>query len=248
MDISKIEPIIFKAGDILLSYFNQGVEISFKADGQYVTNADLECEKFLKEELGKFLPGSSFCCEESGISGYSDYSWVIDPIDGTTNFAHGISYFCISVALTYKNDPLIGIIFDPIKRELFYAQKNKGAFLNGKQIYASQKDNFEECILVTNFPYTQVSRWDILNKIRNSSKSLRVMGSAALDIANVASGRFDGCFFYDLKWWDIAAGILIVQEANGKVSQHNGQGINPSCDTFLAGGPAIHKFFSKLHT
>lgn len=245
MDISKIEPIILRAGDILLSYFNQGVQISFKSDGQYVTKADLECEKFLKEELGKLLPSSSFCCEESGISGNSDYIWVIDPLDGTTNFVHNISYFCISVALTYKNDPIIGIIFDPVKKELFYAQKNKGAFLNGKQIYASQIDKLEECILVTNFPYTQERRWDILNKIRNSSKSLRVMGSAALDIANVAAGRFDGCFFYDLKWWDVAAGFLIVQEAGGKVSQHNGQNITPSCDTFLAGGSAIHKFFSK---
>ena len=198
-----------KASKVLIRDFGEveNLQVSKKGPRDFVTNADKKVEKILINELSK--KKFSIISEEAGkiIQENKNSFWVIDPIDGTTNFLHGIPHFCISLALISDNEIISAVIFDPIKNEIFYAEKNTGAFFNNQRIRVSKKKNLDECLFGSN-----------LEGVKNIDLNLRISGSAALDLAYVASGRLDGFYQKKLNIWDIAAGILIISEAGGKLN------------------------------
>ena len=200
-----------KASKILIRDFGEveKLQVSKKGPIDFVTNADIKAEKIIIEELEKARPSYSIISEENGIKKNKDEdnTWIIDPIDGTVNFLHGIPHFAISIGLRSKNEIISGLIFDPIKDELFYAEKNNGAFFNNQRIRVSNKNDIEECLFVTG------------GKIKKElSIPHRKSGCAALDMAYVAAGRYDGYFQNDLNIWDIAAGIVLIKEAGGIIN------------------------------
>ncbi len=203
-----------KASKILIRDFGEleNLQVSKKGPKDFVTNSDKKTEKVLINELTKNKKKYSILSEEIGFieNNYNDYIWVIDPIDGTTNFLHGIPHFCISIGLKFKDEIISGIIFDPIKNEIFYAEKNQGAFFNNHRIRVSKRKNLDECLFATN-----------KNGLSSTDLNARIFGSAALDLAYVASGRIDGYFQNGLNLWDIAAGTLIVKEAGGIVNNYD---------------------------
>ena len=203
-----------KASKILIRDFGEleNLQVSKKGPKDFVTNSDKKTEKVLINELTKNKKKYSILSEEIGFikNDDNDYTWVIDPIDGTTNFLHGIPHFCISIGLKFKDEIISGIIFDPIKNEIFYAEKNQGAFFNNHRIRVSKRKNLDECLFATN-----------KNGLSSTDLHARIFGSAALDLAYVASGRIDGYFQNGLNLWDIAAGTLIVKEAGGIVNNYD---------------------------
>jgi len=200
-----------KASKILIRDFGEleKLQVSAKGPSDFVTNSDKKVEKIIIEELIKSRKKFSILSEEIGEVKNSDKEnyWIIDPIDGTTNFLHGIPHFAISIALKTKGEIVSGLIFDPIKNEMFYAEKNSGAYFNNHRIRVSKKKNLNECLFATGGK-------DKINYNLNTRKS----GSAALDMAYVGAGRYDGYFQKSLNIWDIAAGIIIVKEAGGKIN------------------------------
>ena len=203
-----------KASKILIRDFGEleNLQVSKKGPKDFVTNSDKKTEKVLINELTKNKKKYSILSEEIGFikNDDNDYIWVIDPIDGTTNFLHGIPHFCISIGLKFRDEIISGIIFDPIKNETFYAEKNQGAFFNNHRIRVSKRKNLDECLFATN-----------KNGLSSTDLNSRIFGSAALDLAYVASGRIDGYFQNGLNLWDIAAGTLIVKEAGGIVNNYD---------------------------
>ena len=201
-----------KASKVLIRDFGEveKLQVSVKGPSDFVTNADKKAEKIIIEELSKSRKKFSILSEETGEIKNSDINnvWIIDPIDGTTNFLHGVPHFAISIALKSNNEIISGLIFDPIKNEMFYAEKNNGAYFNNKRMKVSRKKILEECLFATGG-----------KKEIKSDLNTRKSGSAALDIAYVAAGRYDGYFQDHLHLWDIAAGIIIVKEAGGKINE-----------------------------
>ena len=197
-----------KASKILIRDFGEieNLQVSKKGPTDFVTNSDLKTEKIIIEELKKAKPHYSIISEETGIENNKDKNntWIIDPIDGTVNFLHGVPHFAISIALKSNNEIISGLIFDPIKNEMFYAEKNNGAYFNNQRIRVSKKNELNNCLFVTG------------GKIeKEPDLPFRKSGCAALDMAYVASGRYDGYFQNNLKLWDIAAGIVLIKEAGG---------------------------------
>ena len=201
-----------KASKVLIRDFGEveKLQVSIKGPSNFVTNADKKAEKIIIEELSKSRKKFSILSEEIGEIKNSDINnvWIIDPIDGTTNFLHGVPHFAISIALKSNNEIVSGLIFDPIKNEMFYAEKNNGAYFNNKRMKVSKKKILEECLFATGG-----------KKEIKSDLNTRKSGSAALDIAYVAAGRYDGYFQNHLNLWDIAAGIIMVKEAGGKINE-----------------------------
>ena len=201
-----------KASKILIRDFGEieKLQVSKKGPTDFVTNSDLKAEKIIIEELKKGRPNFSIISEENGIENNKDKNntWIIDPIDGTINFLHGIPHFAISIALKSNEEIISGIIFDPIKNEMFYAEKNNGSYFNNHRVRVSQKNEVSDCLFVTGGKiYTE------------PDLPYRKTGCAALDMAYVASGRYDGYFQQNLNLWDIAAGIILVKEAGGVLSE-----------------------------
>ena len=200
-----------KASRILIRDFGEleKLQVSKKGPKDFVTNADIKAENIIIEELKKARPNYSIISEENGVEKNKDESniWIIDPIDGTINFLHGIPHFAISIALQSKNEIVCGLIFDPIKDEMFYAEKNNGAYFNNQRIRVSKKNDINECLFA-------------VGKIKNDTDLIcRRSGCAALDMAYVASGRYDGYFQNNLNLWDIAAGIIMIKEAGGIINE-----------------------------
>ena len=208
-----------KASKTLIRDFGEieKLQVSKKGPRDFVTKTDKHVEKVLIEELSKIKKNYSFLTEETGIikNKDKDNTWVIDPIDGTTNFLHGIPHFAISIALKSKDELLSGLIFDPIKDEMFFAEKDKGAFLNNQRLRVSNKNSLEECLFSSNN-----------EGVKFSNLNMRCSGSAALDLAYVASGRLDGYFQKKINLWDVAAGTIMVKEAGGIVNDINKYDIN----------------------
>ena len=200
-----------KASKILIRDFGEveKLQISVKGPSNFVSNADIKAEKIIIDELVKTKKNYSIISEEGGSKNNQDSEnvWIIDPIDGTTNFLHGVPHFAISIALKSNNEIVSGLIYDPIKDEMFYAEKNNGAFFNNRRIKVSKKKDIESCLFGTGGKKIEV---DLVT---------RKSGSAALDMAYVAAGRYDGYFQNNLKLWDIAAGIIIVKEAGGIINE-----------------------------
>lgn len=224
-----------RAGEILLAYFKGSYAFHEKREGGLVTDADLASEKFLIDELSKLLPQAAFHSEESGKSGTGDYCWVIDPLDGTTNFAHGIPFFCISVALTFKDDPIIASIYDPLREEFFYAEKGERATLNGKPIKVASPDLKNQRLLIGLPIIHNEPCLKLLTDLGVKNYSARYFGAAALECAYVACGRLDAILFNQLAWWDIAAGMLLIQEAGGIVTDFEGNQVREVWVSFVGG-------------
>ena len=203
-----------KASKALIRDFGEieKLQVSVKGPSNFVSNADTKAEKIIIEELMKAKKNYSIISEEDGskINSDSENVWIIDPIDGTSNFLHGIPHFAISIALKSNNEIISGLIYDPIKDEMFYAEKNSGAFFNNQRIKVSKKKEIENCLFATGGKEKVIP--DFIT---------RKTGSAALDMAYVAAGRYDGYFQNNLNLWDVAAGIIIVKEAGGIVNEIN---------------------------
>ena len=201
-----------KASKVIIRDFGEleNLQVSKKGPKDFVTSSDKKVENIIINELIKHKKKFSILTEEQGFIQNDDKinTWIVDPIDWTTNFLHGIPHFCISIALKSNDEITSGIIFDPIKNEMFYAEKNQGAYFNNHRVRVSKKKLLDECLFATN-------KEGLINNNLNS----RVTGSAALDLAYVGSGRFDGYFQNNLNIWDIAAGILVVKEAGGKINK-----------------------------
>jgi len=200
-----------KASKILIRDFGEveKLQVSIKGPSDFVSNADTRAEKIIIQELEKSRKNFSILSEEVGIIEKADEKnfWIIDPIDGTSNFLHGIPHFAISIAHKSENEIISGVVFDPIKDEMFFAEKNNGAYFNNQRIRVSKKKKIEDCLFATGGA----------EKIYKDLKT-RETGSAALDLAYVAAGRFDGCFQNKLNLWDIAAGIILINESGGKIA------------------------------
>lgn len=231
----------------LLHYFNGDFKVSEKAGvNNLVTEADVAAEKAIVSTIKKEFPDHTILGEEGGEQKtLSEYKWIIDPIDGTVNFANGIPICCVSVALEKKGEIIMGAVFNPIMNEFFFAEKGNGAFLNDKQIRVSAKDNLNKSCLVTGFPYVYPDvhngPLEIFSKLVLKGIPMRRLGSAAIDLCWVAAGRFDGFYEHNLSAWDTAAGYLIVEEAGGKVTDFNGNPFSPYKKQLVATNGKIHE-------
>ena len=207
----------------------ENLQVSMKGPGDFVSAADKKAEKVLFEELSKARPGYGFLMEESGTVEGSDKShrWIIDPLDGTTNFLHGIPQFAISVGLERDGQMVAGVIYNPVTDELFLAEKGQGAFLNDRRLRVSARRDITQCVIGCGIPHIGRPGHETFLKeeraVMNNSSGLRRMGAASLDLAYVAAGRFDGFWEVALSPWDMAAGIVLVREAGGTVNDINGR-------------------------
>ncbi|PKL86720.1 MAG: inositol monophosphatase [Ignavibacteriae bacterium HGW-Ignavibacteriae-1] len=236
-----------KAGAILKEGFGSTFEIKNKTGiNNLVTEYDFKAENAIIETIKSYFPEHKFLAEETGDTGKedSDYQWVIDPLDGTVNFAHAVPVFCVSIAVRKGKDVLCGVIYHPLLDELFVAVNGGGAYLNGKTISISDSDDMKTSLLVTGFPYNVNENphncVDTFVGIVQSGIPIRRLGSAALDLAYVAAGRFDGFWESSLFPWDMAAGYLLVKEAGGKITQYNGDEFWLDSPTILATNGLIH--------
>jgi len=228
-NLNIMEKACKKASKLLIRDFGEveKLQVSKKGPGDFVTNSDKRTEKIIINELSLARPDYSFLAEESGASGKStEFKWIIDPIDGTTNFLHGVPYFAISIGLEKNKEIICGMIFNPITNEMFYAEKGKGAYLNNSRIRVSSRKNIDECVVLTGGPILSYKNKEIFFKeyetVSKKVAATRKFGSSALDLAYLASGRCDGVWERNLNYWDIAAGIIIVKEAGGTVTDFKG--------------------------
>jgi len=233
-----------EAGALLMEYFQQHVKIEYKGDADLVTVADRKSEMLIRERIKAHWPGHDILGEEQGlVDTGSDYRWYVDPLDGTTNFAHGFPVFCVSMALEHKNQRIAGVVYDPTRDELFAAEQGSGSFLNKERIQVSRTANLAECLLGTGFPSHKRHKNPNIyfyHQITLHTHGVRRAGSAALDLCNVASGRFDGFWEFNLNPWDTAAGVLIVEEAGGKVTDFRGGPFQLNSRETLATNGLVH--------
>ena len=228
------------------------LQVSIKGPGDFVTMTDKKVEKILIDELLKARSNYSILSEEIGeIKNDKEFKWIIDPIDGTSNFLHGIPHFGISVALEKNKEIICGIIFDPIKNEIFSTEKGNGSYLNNQRIRVSSRKKLKDCIIFTGGPRQNAKFKDLsLKEYKNFSSivltPIRKMGSAALDLAYVAAGRCDGFWQRNLKYWDIAAGIILVKEAGGFITDFDGGSKYIENETILASNSMINEQMNEL--
>lgn len=239
-----------EAGRIILSNFGKKTEIYVKGRGNVATDVDLWVERELVALLREEFPTHNIISEETGeVKGSSPYTWILDPLDGSRNYASQIPHFCTSLALTSGGASLLGVIYDPVRRELFAAMKGAGAFLNGEPISVSQKLNVQASVVGLDMGYSDQKAKQALRLVTRlwpGMQSLRIMGSAALGLAYVACGRYDIYFHYYLFPWDVASGILLVQEAGGTITDRLGQPVSLESQGVIAANQAIHQDFLQL--
>jgi len=225
--------------------------VDFKGDIDLVTEVDRACEELIVSRLRGAFPGHGFLAEEEGFQrGDSPYKWIIDPLDGTTNFAHGFPWFCVSIALEFQGELVLGVIYHCMMDELFTARKGGGAFLNGRPIRVSTRAPLRQALVATGFPY-DVARDNENNfgnfiELQLAARGVRRAGAAALDLAYVAAGRLDGYWELKLKPWDVAAGTLLVAEAGGRVTNQAGERYTVYDHRVLASNGAIHEEMLEL--
>jgi myo-inositol-1(or 4)-monophosphatase len=228
------------------------LQVSVKGPGNFVSAADHRAEAILREELAKARPGYGFLGEEGGLVAGTDttHTWIVDPLDGTTNFLHGIPQFCISIGLERQGTMVAGVIYNPIADELFTAERGKGAFVNDQRLRVAARRNLSEAVFACGLPHR--GRGDLalfrseFAAIQDKVAGLRRFGSAALDLAWVAAGRVDGYWERDISPWDIAAGLLLVREAGGFVSDVNGKDTMMQTGSIVAGNETMHHELLKL--
>ena len=247
----KASKIVLRAGKYLRENSKKIKSIAFKGSINLVTNVDREVENILIESLRKEFPDIGFLSEEIGeINPGSGLKWIIDPIDGTTNFAHGFPFYSISLALEKEKKPILGIVYDPVRNELFSAERGQGACLNGKLIKVSAQKDLKKSLLMTGFSYKLgKSMEENLIHFRNfliASQAVRRAGSASLDLCYVACGRLEGFWELDLNPWDTAAAWLIVEEAGGEVTTFSGRQYSHYLKEILASNGKIHLQMSRI--
>jgi myo-inositol-1(or 4)-monophosphatase len=247
--LSTAVEIVLRAGQIQLSRRESGFEIAKKGTIDLVTEVDLECERMCREVLADRFPGHDVLAEEfsSGPSekARSAFRWVFDPLDGTTNYAHGLPIFCASLSLEIDGRAEVAAIFDPTRQELFTGERGAGARMNGAPLRVSSTDRVIDALLVTGFPYDVHRRTaellEVFGGFLGSARAVRRLGSAALDLCYVAAGRFDGFWEQHLKPWDVSAGALIVEEAGGRMTGMDGSPFNPVSAHLIASNGRIHE-------
>lgn len=249
MDMDRITQVAiraaYSAGEVLKHHFGRLNGVKKKGAIDLVTAADIESEKIIVKEIQSVFPDHAILAEESGLhQGRPDHCWIIDPLDGTTNFAHNLPIFAISIAFSHQNETRVGIVFNPINGELFTATMGQGAQLNHRPIEVSSSSIIEESLLVTGFPYNlHHTISDLMQRFQSTlyaCQGIRRLGSAALDLCYVACGRFDGFWEENLNPWDTAAGVLITQEAGGRVTDFEGSPYHPEGKQILATNGPIH--------
>jgi len=240
-----VEAIAHEAGALLMGYFARHIGFEYKGEVDLVTEADRASEKLIAERLRARWPEYGIVGEEGTRSDTgADYRWYVDPLDGTTNFAHGYPVFCVSIALVHKEEDLVaGVLYDPTRDEMFSAERGQGATLNGKPMHVSKTVRLSESLLGTGFPSHKRHRnpnIHFYHQITLRSHGVRRAGSAALDLACVACGRYDGFWEFNLNPWDTAAGVLLVQEAGGTVTRFDGSPFRLDSREVLASNGLIH--------
>lgn len=221
-------------------------QIETKGMNDFVTRVDKESEWLIVSALQQLFPGSDFLAEEqSAVRSGAEYTWIIDPLDGTTNFIHGLPCFCVSIGLVKNDFPVLGVIYEVNQDECFYAWQGGGAWLNGKPIQCTGRTALAESLLVTGFPYYDYSKIDeylaLFKYLMQHSRGMRRLGSAAADLAYVAAGRCDAFYEYSLKAWDVAAGAVIVREAGGVVTDFSGENGFLFNQEIIASAPGIFR-------
>lgn len=235
------------AGNIILRYMNRidGLNIVEKQQMDFVSEVDKLAEAEIIKELRRAYPDHAILGEESGAIGKGPLQWVIDPLDGTHNYLRGIPHFSVSIALLEKGVPMHGVVFDPLRDELFTASKGDGAFLNDRRMRVSKRENLGGAVIATGFPYRQrahlTPQLDMTRAILGQAEDIRRSGSAALDLAYTAAGRYDGYFEIGLKPWDMAAGVLLVHEAGGRYCDFAGRDGIPASGNLIAGNLNVAK-------
>ena len=233
-----------EAGQILLEKLGRKISITKKGDINLVTEADFASEKHIIERIKSHYPKHSILAEESGASDIeNEWKWIIDPLDGTTNYAHGYPCWCVTIAAEHRGEIVLGVTFDPTRDELFAAEKGGGATLNGRRIRVSETEKLSEALLVTGFPYNAKDRADFarhFTEFVHKARGIRRDGSAAIDMAYVACGRFDGFWEEGLNPWDVAAGVLLIEEAGGRVSYYDDSPFSIYAPPICADNNLIH--------
>jgi myo-inositol-1(or 4)-monophosphatase len=237
------------AGRILAEKYGKTLQVTFKGDINIVTEADLAAERLIIERINTHYPRHSILAEEAGtvdsiVGTDNEWKWIIDPLDGTTNYSHGYPCFCTSIALEKSGEIVIGVVYDPLRDELFAAERGEGATLNDRRIQVSQIDDLNRGMICTGFPYNVREKPDFSRHFTNfimHSQAVRRDGSAAIDLAYVACGRFDGFWEDGLKPWDAAAGLLLIEEAGGRVSNFKGSKFNIYIDPMVASNGLLHE-------
>jgi len=235
------------AGAILMEYFGNISSYEHKSTSiDLLTIADTQSEAFILNEIKTNFPDHHIIAEESAsIAKSSDYRWVIDPLDGTTNFVHNLPIFAVSIGLQYKDETIVGVVYNPSADKCFWAEKNGGAFLNGEAIHSTSTNTLSNSLLVAGFPYINDDRWSkgfgLFKTLYGKTQGVRRLGAAALDFCFVAMGRFEGFWEFGLQPWDVCAGALIVKEAGGEVSDWDNSPMPFSGNRVLATNGHIHK-------
>jgi len=233
-----------EAGDLLLQHFRQPLEITYKRRSDLLTEADRKSEALIVERLQSNFPGHAIVAEEgSGQKTGSDYCWYVDPLDGTTNFAHGFPVFSVSLGLAFRGELVAGVVFDPTRQELFTVERGAGAFLNGARLHVSNNGDLTQCLVATGFPPFATNHdlnVQLYFRFTQLTHGIRRAGSAALDLCCVAAGRFDGFWELKLNPWDKAAGVLLVTEAGGRVSGITGKPFDLLGDDIFASNGLVH--------
>ncbi|HUS10302.1 MAG TPA: inositol monophosphatase family protein [Pyrinomonadaceae bacterium] len=241
------------AGAVLVDRLGRALQVSNKGDIDLVTEADLASEKLIIERIKSHYPRHAILAEESGateiVAGTSDWKWIIDPLDGTTNYAHGYPCFCVSIGLERAGLIEIAVIYDPLRDEVFAAERGQGATLNGRLMRVSAVEELKSAMLCTGFPYNVRERPNFERDFANftmEAQAVRRDGSAAIDLAYIACGRFDGFWEDGLNAWDVAAGVLLIEEAGGLVTDFAGGKLNIYTPKVLASNGLIHNAMRRV--
>lgn len=243
-----------KAGKFIRTRFRTTLMVREKARSSLVTEVDVKSEKIIFAALKKISPDFAFFGEETSdgqTASTTIPTWHVDPLDGTTNFVHGLPFFAVSIGLAIGNKPLVGVVHIPMLRETFHASLGNGAFLNGKPMRVSSRNKFSECLLTTGFAYTHdkgllIPEIERFKKVHLQARAVRRPGAAAIDLAYVAAGIFDGFWEKNLSSWDVCAGALLITEAGGKVTDYEGEKFAVSGKQVLASNGKIHKRMMEL--
>jgi myo-inositol-1(or 4)-monophosphatase len=247
--LSSMTAIAREAGHLLMTYFERRIGFEYKGDVDLVTEADRASEKLIVQRIREAFPSHDVVGEEgTRKESGSDFRWYVDPLDGTTNFAHGYPVFCVSLGVVSAGSVVAGVLYDPTRDELFCAEKGRGATLNGQAIHVSKTKTLSEALLATGFPSHKRHKnpnIHFYHQLTLRSHGLRRAGSAALDLANVASGRYDGFWEFNLNPWDTSAGVLLVLEAGGTVTRFDGSPWRIDSSETLASNALLHPELMK---